>query len=83
MMNGQSDPTNVTNGTTKTHMRPETRGGFSRRSEVSQVVLRVFSLVGCVFSLSFMVTAAQSGQTSVYGFTLPVSAKWSHSTAFQ
>ncbi|KAL5822786.1 hypothetical protein ACOSQ4_020686 [Xanthoceras sorbifolium] len=57
--------------------------GFSRRAEVVQVVLRVLTLVGLVMAMTFMLTAKQSGVTSVYGFQLSVSSQWSNSSAFE
>ncbi|CAA7397348.1 unnamed protein product [Spirodela intermedia] len=54
------------------------------RSRCAAVVaLRVACLSASVLSLALMVSSQQSGTLSVYGFHLPVHAKWSFSESFE
>lgn len=60
---------------------PATARWRSRRAAV--VALRVACLAASVTSLALMVSSHQSGTLSVYGFHLPVYAKWSFSESFE
>ncbi|KAG9449159.1 hypothetical protein H6P81_009124 [Aristolochia fimbriata] len=47
------------------------------------ILLRVVCFLSSVAALSFMVTAEQSATLSIYGFNLPVYAKWTYADSFE
>ncbi|KAF5190404.1 Casp-like protein 3a1 [Thalictrum thalictroides] len=54
-----------------------------RRSDVANALLRLICLFSSSIALAFMTTSEQSANISIYGFSLPVSSKWSYSPSFE
>ncbi|XP_031488742.1 CASP-like protein 3A1 [Nymphaea colorata] len=54
-----------------------------RRADVVHAALRFLCLTTSVVSLSAMAVAEQSSSIVIYGFSLPVYAKWSFSDSFE
>ncbi|CAN6441165.1 unnamed protein product [Victoria cruziana] len=54
-----------------------------RRADLVHVGLRFLCLMSSVVSLSAMTVAEQSSTIVIYGFSLPVYAKWSFSDSFE
>ncbi|KAF8388926.1 hypothetical protein HHK36_025608 [Tetracentron sinense] len=54
-----------------------------RKSDVAHAILRLICLISSIIAVSFMTTAKEAATISIYGFHLPVYAKWSFSDSFE
>lgn len=62
---------------------PAQLGALLRKADVAHVCLRLLCMASSVTALSFMVTSKEASTVSIYGFHLPVYAKWSFSESFE
>lgn len=53
------------------------------KMDMAHVVLRLACLLTSLTALSVMTTAKQASTISLYGFSLPVSSKWSFSDSLE
>ncbi|CAI9114193.1 OLC1v1014854C1 [Oldenlandia corymbosa var. corymbosa] len=76
-------PTSVTmSGPLVSSSRPSVRSVHGKM-DIAHVVLRLACLLTSVTSLAVMITAKQASTISLYGFSLPVSSKWSFSDSLE